>query len=74
MYWNKVGILKVISKFETTIYTTCIHVKVINTCLWYIAVVVLSSVMVLGIITTTMYHMHTFVASSCMCTYLNCNR
>ena len=34
--------------------------------MWYIVVVVLGFTVVLGITTTIMYHMHAFVASTCM--------
>ena len=47
-------------------YTTCIHVEATNVCMWYIVVLVLGFTMVLGITTTTMYHMHAFVACTCM--------
>jgi hypothetical protein len=41
-------------------------VEATNVCMWYIVVVILGFAMVLGITTTTMYHMHAFVASTCM--------
>ena len=34
--------------------------------MWYIVMVVLGFATVLDITTTTMYHMHAFVASTCM--------
>ena len=37
-----------------------------NIRMWYIVVMVLGSVMILGITTTTMYHLHTIVVSKCM--------